>query len=141
MDYSNSPPCRCSPTNRIGEHHTNNSEQLPPGLSAYLNDVEFPVAIIARDPIPLIDNTAHDPMHGGNAIRAAHGLLLIPQGAGTLGGFATDTMFGGMVGVTCAYVIAESDQEVHQGDPIFQPDRSIGSSDDKPSPTSAPSTE
>ena len=108
------------------------SEQIPPGLSDYLNDVAFPAAIIERDPTPLIDNTAHDPMHGEITIRAAHGVLLIPWGAGKLGGFATDTMFGGMVGVTCAHVIAESDQEVHQGGPIFQPDRSIGSSDDKP---------
>lgn len=86
------------------------------------------MAIVERELTPLIDNVAHDPMLGGISISSAHGGALIQAGVGTLGGFATDTLFGGVVGVSCAHVIAESDQEVHQGDPIFQPgaNRAVG---------------
>jgi hypothetical protein len=103
-------------------------EQVPAGLSDQIGDVGFPVAIVERELTPLIDNLTHDPMPGGVTICAAHGGALVQSGAGTLGGFGTDTLFGGVVGVSCAHVIAESDEEVHQGDPIFQPgaNRQVG---------------
>ncbi|MGE2712470.1 trypsin-like peptidase domain-containing protein [Mycolicibacterium litorale] len=98
-------------------------------LGQFLGGIDFPVSIVERELTPLVDDGVYAPLLGGITIRAAHGLLLIPHGAGTLGGFAADTMFGGRVGVTCAHVIAESHQAgVMQGDPIFQPgtNRQVG---------------
>ncbi|MEV5054341.1 S1 family peptidase [Arthrobacter sp. LAR12-1-1.1] len=90
--------------------------------------VEFPVVFVQRAFTPLADNGQYDPVVGGVTIRAAHGPLLLSNGAGTIGGIAEDLMFGGMVGVSCAHVVAESAEAVQQGDPIFQPDnRRIGS--------------
>lgn len=83
-------------------------DQVPAALSDQIADVGFPVAIVEREMTPLIDNAAHGPMLGGITIRAVHGPPLIQHGAGTLGGFATETMFGGVVGVSCAH--PESDQ-------------------------------
>jgi hypothetical protein len=97
-------------------------DAVPPGLYDFIGAVEFPVAVVERDLTPLVDSAAYDPLVGGIEIRAAHGGALIAHGAGTLGGFAADTLFGGQVGVSCAHVIAESDQAVVQGDPIYQPD-------------------
>lgn len=104
------------------------ASNVPAGLNDLIADTPFPVVLVEREMTPLVDNAAHTPLIGGITVRAAHGLSLIQHGAGTLGGFATDTMFDGQVGVSCAHVIAESDQEVHQGDPIFQPDnnRQVG---------------
>lgn len=98
------------------------AEAVPAFLDEQIAAVGFPVAIVEREMTPLVDTAPHVPLLGGITIRATHGGAMISRGAGTLGGFATDTMFGGLVGVSCAHVIAESDQGVQQGDPIYQPD-------------------
>jgi S1-C subfamily serine protease len=105
------------------------TQNVPAGLAELIANTGFPVVVIQREMTPLVDNAPHTPLIGGISIRAAHGGALVMRGVGTLGGFATDTLFGsGLVGVSCAHVIAESTEEVHQGDPIFQPDgnRQIG---------------
>lgn len=94
---------------------------VPPSVSGMIAGVAFPVVIVERELTPLVDNAPHDPLRGGVTVRAAHGAALIQRGAGTLSGFARDTLFGGRVGVSCAHVIAQSDQEIAQGDPIYQP--------------------
>jgi Trypsin-like peptidase domain len=98
------------------------ADAVPEGLDVQIADAGFPVVVVEREMTPLLDDGVHDPLVGGITVRAAHGALLISRGAGTLGGFATDTMFGGVVGVSCAHVLAESDQAVQQGDPVYQPD-------------------
>jgi hypothetical protein len=98
------------------------TDAVPEGLDAQIADAGFPVVVVEREMSPLLDDGVHDPLVGGITVRTAHGALLISRGAGTLGGFATDTMFGGVVGVSCAHVLAESDQAVQQGDPVYQPD-------------------
>ncbi|MEP9416160.1 MULTISPECIES: S1 family peptidase [unclassified Gordonia (in: high G+C Gram-positive bacteria)] len=103
-------------------------DRIPAGLDGLIAGAGFPVSVVERELTPLLDTAPHDPLLGGITIHAAHGGALIQHGAGTLGGFASDTLFGGVVGVTCAHVIAESDQQALQGDPIYQPDstREVG---------------
>ncbi|MFE7797535.1 trypsin-like peptidase domain-containing protein [Nocardia sp. NPDC057440] len=96
---------------------------VPAALPGLLSPVEAAVTLVERDLDPLIDTAARNPLIGGISIAAAHGAAEIQAGAGTFGGLATDTLFPGpRVGVTCAHVIASSDVEVHQGDPIRQPE-------------------
>lgn len=103
------------------------ADAVPEGLADQVAGIGFPVAVVERELTPLLDDGPHDPLVGGITVSAAHGALLVSRGAGTLGGFAIDTLFGGVVGVSCAHVLAESDESVQQGDPVHQPEpRQVG---------------
>jgi hypothetical protein len=104
---------------------------LPFGLQQAIAGIPVPVVIAQRNFQPLADLARYDALIGGISIAAGHGPLGVSQrGAGTLGGFARDTLFpGSIVGVSCAHVIAAHDsEEVRQGDPIVQPEGKVAAS-------------